>query len=86
MAMLAALDIVGNAFTYDPSKGNLLVDISVAYTGGGGTIYFDAMNGDANGLFSKADNYGSGFAGFGLVTGFSTTAVPEPGTLSLLGV
>ena len=78
------LDIIGIAFTYDPSEGNLLVDISAAYTGGGGMIFFDAMNGDANGLFSRAQNYGGGFAGYGLVTGFST--VPEPGTLSLLGI
>ena len=65
-------------FLYDPSDGNLLLEIRAEYTGFqfGASIYLDAMNGDANGIFSRAQDYVTGNAGYGLVTGFTTT--PEP--------
>ncbi|HVO61337.1 MAG TPA: PEP-CTERM sorting domain-containing protein [Terriglobales bacterium] len=84
-------------FTYDPSQGNLLMDIFVTgATTPGGSIYFDTngYNGgslDGNTIFGRvycSGCYPSGVVnnGYGLVTGFSTgTATPEPGTLMLLG-
>jgi hypothetical protein len=76
--------------------GNLLLDISVNYDNSNtGTIYLDARNGDAGGLFSRkyasntsgvADN--AGFDnGWGMVTQFTTSpaatsGAPAPSTLS----
>ena len=77
-------------FTYDPTLGNLLLDIR--YDGPGGTIatgYFDAEH-DSFGLnSSRAHDYGTGFEFRGLVTRFDFTpgpvnAVPAPPALALL--
>jgi hypothetical protein len=78
------LSLSGSPFLYDPAKGNLLLDIRAEYTGFqfGSTVYLDAMNGDAGGIFSRAQDYVSGNAGYGLVTGF--TAVPEPPAASTM--
>ena len=80
-------------FTYDPSKGNLLMDVSVSgTTNAGGTIYFDTngyngggFNGDT--ILGRVYNDGVVNYGYGLVTGFNETgiSVPEPLTLSLFG-
>lgn len=74
-------------FTYDPSKGNLLMDVFATNTSGpAGSIYFDT---NSSGIMSRV--YKSGpwvyvTPGYGLVTGFSTSApVPEPSALLLLG-
>jgi PEP-CTERM motif len=86
-------DIVINltrSFFYDPSLGNLLLD--VRNFGGGATTPFDAQT-TAGDSVSRAFTAGSGVnsatADFtdtlGLVTRFTTTAVPEPGTLALFG-
>jgi len=75
--------ITGTSFTYDPGMGNLLLDIKITGQSGSGT-YLDARNGDAAGLFSRMHNYGGGFEGYGLVTGFNVGAVPEPGTVALM--
>jgi hypothetical protein len=87
------LSIIGSTpFLYDPRLGNLLLDIVIPggarNTSGEDVAYFAAQNGDAHGLFSRAHNFGLGFEGYGLVTRFvdSTAPVPEPATLSLLGV
>jgi hypothetical protein len=87
-------------FTYDPTKGNLLMDVQVGtITAPGGGIWFDT-NGVNFGQFN-GNNYigrvygseGSVNSGYGLVTNFATslptgvpTSVPEPGTVSILGV
>jgi hypothetical protein len=77
--------ISGTPFTYDPSRGDLLLDIKRSLvdltTGSWG---LDAMAGDAGGLFSRAQNFGVGTTGWGLVTEFET--VPEPSTLTLLAL
>lgn len=76
----STLTITGKAFLYDPALGNLLLRIDE--TGGVccGKIFFDARNGSAAGAFSRADGF-AGTAGFGLVTTFTTGAVPEPSSL-----
>ena len=84
-------------FTYDPSMGNLLMDVFVTgATEPGGPIYFDT-NGWDNGNFDGNTFLGRVYCngcypsgnvnnGYGLVTGFSTGgSVPEPGSLMLLG-
>jgi hypothetical protein len=81
--------IRGDPYLYNPSRGNLLLDIRISgaplgYQG----PYFAALGqGDAawyeHGLFSRWHDIGTGFDNRGLVTGFRTF-VPEPGTLGLL--
>jgi PEP-CTERM motif-containing protein len=88
----SVLSIAGNPFVYNPRLGNLLLDIVIP--GGAFTVenqnvaFFSAYPGNANGLFSRAHNFGAGFAGYGLVTRFvdSSAPVPEPATLSLVGL
>lgn len=83
----ATLQFFGTPFTYNPANGNLLLDIhsTIAQPG---SAFFEARNGDANGLFSRAHDFGSGFADYGLVTGFSydEAQIPEPTTLLLCGL
>ncbi len=87
------LDIFGSAFAYDPTAGNLLVDIFSSLTGAG-TGSFEAHNdGDFSADSSRMHNFGTGFIGYGLVTGFnevrsdnSDNNVPEPATVVLLGL
>jgi len=72
-------------FTYNPSNGNLLMDvIAIATNTSGMQIFFDA-NGD-NTIMGRNETGGLNY-GYGLVTEFSTgTAVPEPSTMLLLGL
>jgi hypothetical protein len=78
-------------FTYDPGAGNLLMDVVVTGAGnGGGTIYFDTngYNGgsfDGNTYLGRVYGGGSLSYGYGLVTGFGTGSIPEPGTFLMLG-
>ena len=87
-AVAANLTVFGTAFNYDPTAGNLLLDIRVsnasATLGSGG---FQSRNSNPGGPFSRAQNFGSGNAGFGLTTEFLTAAgpaIPEPGTFALI--
>jgi PEP-CTERM motif len=76
-------------FTYDPSMGNLLMDVvATGVSAPGGNIYFDVHTG--GGYMTRvycsggfACNPGIPDTDYGLVTGFSS--IPEPGTLALLG-
>jgi hypothetical protein len=80
--------IYGSSFNYDPSQGNLLLDIRrtpLVLPGGigSGGIAFNGRD-NSNGLFSFMQNYlPSNFPNYGLVTEFSDT-VPEPGTFLLI--
>src|SRR5262249_21714871 len=84
--------IAGSPFLYDPSGGNLLMDIFVTPGGssfGGG--YFDALeeNDSFAGETSRMQTFGGGTTrwGLGLVTQFSAVAaVPEPSSLALFGL
>jgi len=83
--------ILGKPFLYDPTHGNLLVDIRVdgAPLGYAGP-YFASLAPDnfariAAAPFSRWHDFGVGFDNYGLVTGFRGY-VPEPGTLALLSL
>jgi hypothetical protein len=57
---------------YDPSRGNLLLDIVISpggvFPAGFGAAY--ASRGSANGVMSRYHNFGIGFIGYGLITEF----------------
>ena len=59
-------------FFYDPSKGNLLLDmvISPGAVFSPINVFYAARNGTANGIFSRYHNFGSATIGWGLVTQF----------------
>jgi hypothetical protein len=84
----ASFTITGTPFVYEPAHGDLLLDIvrANAQTTFAFPRGLDAMVGDSNGLFSRADNFGSGYENYGLVTGFSLMPVPEPSALSLFAI
>ena len=83
-------------FTYNPSLGNLLMDVVASGTSApNGNVYFDARVGSGTGSVTTRDfcfngmgcTTGSLDVGYGLVTGFTYgTAVPTPAasTLSLI--
>lgn len=78
-------------FAYDPTKGNLLLDVvgnNISLPGG--SIFYDVNS--TGGYFSRvycpsgvACDTGTPDIGYGLVTGFDYGAVPEPGTLLMMG-
>jgi hypothetical protein len=84
---LKVLSIPRTSFFYDPSLGNLLLDIRISgrATHTGDMAFFDARSGNARGIFSRSQNFGILSEGFRLVTGFQVR-VPEPSTLALAGV
>lgn len=82
-------------FTYDPSQGNLLMDVNVTgASDSNGDIFFD-INGSYNSDTIMGRNYSDAYCGsvtdgcvdngYGLVTDFTTSPVPEPSTLLMLG-
>jgi len=79
------LTFSGTPFNYDPTHGNLLLDIVVSP---GGTGVFGAAfmsNTNAVGVFSRYHNFGTANVGFGLVTEFAYV-VPEPSVAGLIGL
>jgi hypothetical protein len=81
--------ILDTPFDYDPSQGNLLLDIQRPMAGPLTFLFLDAMNGTFDNQSSRAHDYGAGFEGFGLVTGFEyapSPAVPEPASLALAAI
>jgi hypothetical protein len=78
----------GGSFSYDPSAGNLLVNITITGATTDGTAFLDVRNGDATGIFGRETNGSNGgTTGYGLVTQFQTGAssAPEPSTFLLMG-
>lgn len=82
------LSFSGTPFLYDPSRGNLLLDIHII----GGITNPDAVyasflgrTGTAAGIFSRYTNPANTSIGWGLVTQFDT-AVPEPSSLALTSI
>lgn len=81
-----SLTLSSSGFLYDPSLGNLLMDILISNAQRSTPVmYMDARNGTAGTLFSRATDVATGSDSFGLVTQFETdTAIPEPSTAGLL--
>jgi len=84
-----SISFAGNTLSYDPTMGNLLMDVIVTDqenlpNDGVSNGYLDTDSTGANtGRAYDVSNSGNGADTFGLVTGF--TAVPEPSSLLLLG-
>jgi hypothetical protein len=84
----AVLTFSGTPYFYNPAAGNLLLDLRVS-----GTLVnlldpagFVARSNVPGGNYSRAQNFGSGSAGYGLDTRFTgSTVLPEPSTWILLG-
>jgi hypothetical protein len=87
-----------NTFTYDPSRGNLLLDVNIpsgaTVSGSGfGFVTFDELNDNGDGLASIVSTGGTvGVTGTystaAPIAQFTVTSVPEPATMgiSCLGV
>lgn len=81
-----------NSFLYDPSKGNLLLDIANANTGDSRTgASLDAQNTTGDSI-SRIFALGAGSTvattsdSIGLVTRFTAQSVPEPSSVVMLGL
>jgi hypothetical protein len=83
------LTFVGTPYSYDPTAGNLLVDFrvtSMVFAPRLSAAYWVGRAGPSGGNYSRAHDFGTQTAGWGLDTRFGgVTAVPEPGALALLG-
>jgi hypothetical protein len=78
------LTFTGIPYIYNPANGNLLLDIIVSNGGLNPGAHFDsATNSPA---FSRYHNFGTGTIGWGLVTQFDYTPVPEPSSPVLIGL
>ena len=77
--------IFDSPYTYDPSQGNLLMNVNVTGDNWINNIFFDAKSG--TNFMGRV--YTDVESGYGLVTEFSTDivqqSVPEPTTILLLG-
>jgi len=75
-----------NPFTYNPSLGNLLLDVRAVESGGGISAPFDAQLNSPFTAHVDASGVGSTSGSIlptGVVTQFQFSAVPEPSTLVL---
>jgi len=81
------LTFTGGPFSYNPSLGNLLLDITITSPSGTAAFEDGAGSGPAGIVRYYNEPATTGTTGFGLVTefDFGTSSIPEPGTLSLLG-
>ena len=81
------LTFSGAPFLYNPSEGNLLLDISIAGGSGGSGVAFEENNGVGDSL-ARYQNFGTNNGdGYGLVTQFDSSSAadtPEPGMLAFL--
>lgn len=86
----AVLTFSGGPFLYNPANGNLLLDIIVSNAGADGYGGGFQWQFGASGVFSRYYDFFNppvSAPGSGLVTQFDyNTPVPEPGTLSLIGL
>ena len=83
----------GSPFYYDPSLGNLLLNIQVSNPSGGGSAIFEDGAGAGPSGIVRYSNFYNGTTGYGLVTefidsssiGLSGLDIPEPPTMIMLG-
>jgi hypothetical protein len=80
--------VLSTPFTYEPTQGNLLMNVSSTDAAQSVSFFFDvnSLQG-AVGVFSRAispGGVGEVLNNQGLVTGFSTGAVPEPSTWAMM--
>ena len=76
--------LLSTPFTYDPTHGNLLMDIVPTGLGTANNIAFDANSG--NQYLGRVYPTSGRDNGLGLVTGFDYSDVPEPSSLALFGL
>jgi len=89
----ATLTFTGGPYLYDPSLGNLLLDIQISEVTSSGSAAFEDGNGDGPPGIVRYSNLYNGTTGFGMVTEFGYSAsknlsnldIPEPSTLILFG-
>jgi hypothetical protein len=84
------LSFSGASFNYDPSQGNLLLDIQISNGSAGTSLAQFQDVGTGSSTIVRYQNFGSSTStDYGLVTRFdfttTTSGVPEPGTWTLLG-
>lgn len=89
--------LLSTPFTYDPLYGNLLMDVGVSGTFTALNVFFDT-NGSNGGQLNGNEYLGRVFmqsgvppvptvnSGYGLVTGFNSSTVPEPSSVALFGL
>lgn len=85
------LTFTGGPFLYDPSLGNLLLDIQIGDITSGGSAAFEDGDGDGPPGIVRYSNLYNGTTGYGMVTEFdysdtdnlSNLDIPEPSTLIL---
>lgn len=85
------LTFTGGLFLYDPSLGNLLLDIQISNNTSDGSAAFEDGDGDGPPGIVRYSNLYNGTTGYGMVTEFdystsnnlSNLDIPEPSTLIL---
>ena len=79
------LTFSGNSYLYDPSQGNLLLDVFVDNVTefGSSAQDIDDDSGDLSSRYFR-DNYSGGADSLALVTRFNNNAVPEPATWAMM--
>jgi hypothetical protein len=82
----------GSPFSYDPSLGNLLLDIQISDVTSSGSAVFQDGDGSGPSGIARYSNLYNGTTGYGMVTEFDYSAgsfgfvtIPEPRTLILFG-
>ena len=81
------LDFAGS-FIFDPSFGNLILDMRISNVGRYYSGPAIAATHRAGGLFSRSHNFGSGFEGYGAIATFEyneISEVPLPASAAFLG-
>ena len=85
---MLSFSIAGTPFDYDPANGNLLLDITSPTSPFSGFVDYNSGEGFKVSRVWDIEGLPSGIANlnFGPVTQFEGSPIPEPGTLTLLGI
>lgn len=81
------LTITGSPFLYNPANGNLLLDIAISGQATNQTVssvFLDQSDGTAGTTNRAVTTTLGSLGGAGLITRFTDTSVPEPGTFAFL--